>query len=467
MDDPTTVRQNAAMHRPTRPGRSGTARLLAAAVLAAVAVVALPGPGRGADPGPVTGIEPGAVDRTSVVLEARYEVRLRLRFANRSLSASEAILLVNRSGGPIDRVELNTVAARLGRLRLGATTVDGRTVVPTVADQTIVVPLGGVLPDGGTATLGLSFSATFRTGTGGSDWMFSAAGGSLAAYRWLPWVSLARRFDRPNYGDPFITASSPSVTVAVTTDRPARLATNGRRVEINGDVQVFRAANVRDFTFVADRAFHSATATLGPVRVKAYARTSARAGLLVRQASRALARLQPLVGPYPWPVLTIAESAGGYAVESPGSIWIPRGVAASRLPYLVTHEIAHQWFYGLVGNDQALEPFADEAPADFLARYVTGSFRPSRCATDALDRSIYSYTRACYFETIYVQGGRVLDAIRRRMGTPAFFGALRTYLDEHRNGIGGTAALLATLDAATVRDLAAELRARFPRILKV
>jgi hypothetical protein len=253
--------------------------------------------------------------------------------------------------------------------------------------------------------------------------------------------------------------------MTVTSDRPVRLATSGRRISAAGGSQVFAAANVRDLTFVADPAFRLATATVGRVRIQAYARTAARATLLARRASWSLTRLQALLGPYPWPVLTVGETAGGYAVESPGAIWIPRAVEASRLPYLVTHEVAHQWFYGLVGNDQAGQPFADEAPADFLARYLTSSFRASGCATDTLDRSIYGYTRACYFETVYVQGGRVLETVRRQMGSSAFFAALRAYLAAHRFGFGGTQQLLAALDAATARDLAAELRPRFPRLL--
>ena len=49
----------------------------------------------------------------------------------------------------------------------------------------------------------------------------------------------------------------------------------------------------------------------------------------------------------------VVQSAGGFGMESPGLIWIPFGVGSANLRYLVTHETAHQWFYGLVGNDQA------------------------------------------------------------------------------------------------------------------
>ena len=146
-------------------------------------------------------------------------------------------------------------------------------------------------------------------------------------------------------------------------------------------------------------------------------------------------------------------------------IWIPTGVAASNLRYLAAHETAHQWFYGIVGNDQAKEPFADEAAADFAARYVLGLRRGSRCATATLDRTIYEYSAACYYEKIYIQGGNLLDDARRRMGSTAFWAALRGYMAANRNTISTTRALLKALDAATPIDLGATLFApRFPRI---
>ena len=421
--------------------------------------------------GPVaaaSSIVPGRVDRTSMAVDARYDVRLTLRFSSRSLSASETISITNRSGGPIDRLELNTALARLGGLRIGSATVDGTRVTHRVSDQTILLGLGGSLPDRASATVRLAFSARFGTGLGGSQWMFTAAGGTLAAYRWLPWISRAHPFDRPNHGDPFVTTSSPSVRIAITTDRPARIATNGRRTSVstNRRTQVFEAADVRDLSFVADAAFGVAEARVRTTRLQVYARTAGARARLRAVAARALARLESVLGPYPWPTLSVAETRGGYAVESPGAIWIPRDAPPANLPWLVTHEIAHQWFYGVVGNDQATQPFADEAPADMLARYLTGSFRASGCATAPLDRSIYGYSRACYFEVVYVQGGRLLDGERRRVGNARFFRALRGYVAAHRFGFGSTRGLIAALDGVDPRNLAAAWRSRFPRVLR-
>ena len=129
-------------------------------------------------------------------------------------------------------------------------------------------------------------------------------------------------------------------------------------------------------------------------------------------------------------------------MESPGLIWIPTGVAASNLRYLAAHETAHQWFYGIVGNDQSTQPFADEAAADFVARSVLGLRRASRCATATLDRTIYEYSAACYYEKIYIQGGNLLETARQRMGSTAFWAALRGYIAANRGRI------VTTLDPA-------------------
>ena len=152
-------------------------------------------------------------------------------------------------------------------------------------------------------------------------------------------------------------------------------------------------------------------------------------------------------------------------MKSPRLIWIPTGVAASNLRYLVAHETAHRWFYGIVGDDQANEPFTDEAAADFAARYVMSLPRGSRSATARLDLRIYDYSAACYYEAIYIQGGDLLDTARQMMNSTASWAALRGYVTANRFRIARTSTVLDALDAATPIDLGATLLGpRFPRI---
>ena len=426
-------------------------------------VEATPSP---SDPPPSTStaIVPGRVNRTSIDLSATYDADVTLGFDARKLGVDVAITVKNRSGGDLDRVELNTIAAPLGNLRLGPTTVDGVEVEATVKDQTITVPFGGVLPDGATAVLHVRYQARIPTGLSGSKWMFTRTNGVLQASRWLPWVGLRHPFSRPNDGDPFFTALSPSVKVRITTDRKLVIATPGRRVAVDGLTQTFEAENVRDFHVIASPSFSIRERRVGAWTIRAYVRRGFPTSTVLDQAADALRRMSRFAGDYPYPVLTIVQTAGGWGLEGPGMIWIPDGLSSRWRQWTVYHETAHQWFYGMVGSDGALDPFADEAAATHLGQVVSGIWGTTSCPMRRLDLSIYRYTDRCYFGQIYFRGANLLERLRHTMEPGAYWRAIRDYVAAHRFGLGSTRTLLRTLQEHTEHDLRPILAPWFPSL---
>jgi len=428
-----------------------------------------PPDGPSLEPGTSEIIE-GSVNKSSLKLTATYHVNAAITVASGALDVTTTIHVRNDSGGPIDRLELNTIAARLGGIRVRSTTVDGTSVSTKVNDQTLVVPLGGILPAAASTEILLEYTAQLRNDTTASDWMFSRSGGTLALYRWIPWISRAVPFDRPNQGDPFVTPTSPRVDIELLTDEPMVLAAPTTDITAvaagAGGYWSFSMENVRDVSIILAPDFQVLSGKADGVPIRVYTRSGPAAGQrLLALARSAITDESARLGvPFPWPMLAVVETPGGTGLESPGLVWIPRTLTSLNRTYMVAHETAHQWFYALVGNDQQADPFADEAAADMLARTVLGTLRPSRCATTPLDRSIRAYSSRCYYEVIYVQGGLLLDTIRKDMGTTRFWAAMAAYLDANRFGLATDKTLLDALQAATSVNLKPLLRSRFPTL---
>ena len=412
----------------------------------------------------------GTVDRSSLKVTATYRVNATITVATGALDVTTLISARNDSGDGIDRLELNTIAAKLGAMRITEASVEDHAVTARVQDQTILVPLGGILPDGASTTVRLTYHASLRKGLTGDDWRFSRSGETLALSRWIPWVSRATPFDRPNNGEPFVTAASPQVDIELLTDEPMTLAAPALDVAGyaagDGNDWAFTVRDVRDVSVVLAPDFQVSSGKAGSIPVRAYTRPGGLSGTqLVKQAVAAINAQAKLLGvAYPSTTLTVVETEGGVGLESPGLLWVPHGLTSLNREYAVYQGAAQQWFYGLVGNDQRAEPFADEAPSDLLARTVLHSLRATRCSRQALDLPLPKYSSRCYYEVVNVQGGLVLDELRKKIGTARFWRAMAAYLEANRNAIGGTRQLLEALRAASPVDLLPILRARFPTL---
>jgi hypothetical protein len=390
----------------------------------------------------------GATDSTQ--LRANYDVRATLDYTAGSLAVVSLATVANVTSGPVGQLTFNLLPLRVGHAQVGTVTVARQPAAFRVADQSLIVALPFPLHPGATTTVSINYTATFARTAGDKNWLFAKQAGTLTAYRWIPWLSEAVPFARPNDGSPFVTAVSANVNVVLRSNVALRYATSGQPVSVSPDglSQVFAATNVRDFNFVADPAYASLTGSVGPTTVIVVSRTLPAASLLY-WAETALTFYEAKVGPYRYPTLTVAEIPAGTSMESPAMVWITADSVGFDLHYRVAHEIAHQWFYAMVGSNQATEPFADEAPADFMARTLLGAFRASRCAAQALDGTIWDYTNACYYEAIYIEGGDYLNAYSQAVGSNAVWAGLRAYYQRYLLGMGGTRALWDALDAAS------------------
>jgi hypothetical protein len=304
-------------------------------------------------------------------------------------------------------------------------------------------------------TLSLGGSGFERLGSA-EDVSWWASGFPLLA--WEPGVGWAR--------DPFVgilgeTATSPvadtTITVSVpedltvlmtgAQDEPSRAA-DGRRTwtshePVARDVSV-AAGEFRTATLTSPGGVEITTGVLpgsatGP-------------GELADWTSEDVTQLADRFGAFPYDTLTVPllpDDGGG--IEYPSSILL---AGASR-PVL-EHEVAHMWFYGMVGDSQFRDPWLDEAFATFAETdgdvpredLDTALAAPGDVGA-AMDQ--FADTDA-YFGAVYRKGGAALLAARQAAGGPAFDAALRCYVQVNAWRIAtpaDLAAALADLPAAT------------------
>ena len=180
---------------------------------------------------------------------------------------------------------------------------------------------------------------------------------------------------------------------------------------------------------------------------------------LAARNARALDDLAARFGEYPYPRLTIGVTAGlTGGIEFPTHIFLGSGVATVHL----VHEVAHQWFYGLAGNDQYRDPWLDESFATYGESRVDGALAYQRSRAipaygrGHLGESMAYWSRvdgSTYYLSVYVGGVRALGALADRIGGYGPLDcALRRYVHDRAYTISRPSDLLAALKAQSGMD---------------
>lgn len=414
------------------------------------------------------GLRPAAAAAagSTVQVDQRYELVATLDIHAGTIEALETLTLTNRSGREIDHLDLSVLPRAFGYLTLGDVSVDGAPATATWTTGTnLEVPLAGGLAADATTEIVIGFGLAIGTPGGAFTARLSRENGVLSVAQWFPIVS--REHDGYAVGDPQVTYNAERISLDLTTTTALprdAVACPGlvAAPETTGTRWRCEVENVRDFSFVVNPHFRLTTRTIGETVMRVYTETVP-AAAVADKAEAALIGLNAAYGTYPWPDLVLAEvgSGGGFSMEYPRAIHLTRTKVTDT--YVIDHEVAHQWWYAQVGNDQMREPWLDEGFADFSARHLMG-IGENQCSTRPIDSAIFAWPAeattggdwlSCdgYFHTIFYRGTEFLNAIRAAMGEDAFFGALRDFVDEHRYGVTSIPALLNHLARVSSTDL--------------
>ena len=229
------------------------------------------------------------------------------------------------------------------------------------------------------------------------------------------------------------------------------------------------------FTLSASDQFLVSESAVGSVKIRSYYFDGYKAAgeSILYSAVQAVSIYAAKFAPYPYETLSIVQTDIHDGQEEDGLVFVATdfygqygGGAKNNLTTIGVHEIAHQWWYGLVGNDQAMEPWLDEAMAvyserifyeynyprygDWWWQFRVDYFGPS----GYIDTPIYNWSsQRAYVNGVYLNGAHFIEDLRVRMGDDNFFAFLKDYAARYSRGRATTADFFATVRAHTTADL--------------
>jgi aminopeptidase N len=185
-------------------------------------------------------------------------------------------------------------------------------------------------------------------------------------------------------------------------------------------------------------------------------------------AAAAVETYAELFGAYPFSTFVQVEGDFYDGMEYSGLSFVGAGYYAeydgtpnNLLTIISAHEVAHQWWHTLVGNDQAYEPWLDEALCTyaellFVERRHRDSvpwwwaFRIEWYGPEgSVGSTIYDHTDfRGYVDSVYLNGAVMLHAMRQSLGDDAFLAFLRAYAAGNAGAIATAADFWAAYTAA-------------------
>ncbi len=199
----------------------------------------------------------------------------------------------------------------------------------------------------------------------------------------------------------------------------------------------FEAQNVHDFTWVASKKYQVMEYRWEDVVLRTLYLNSNNKDI-GQYGLKALKYFSQLFGKYAYQNLTVAEVEVGGGMEYPGIVTIGGGEMRE-----VVHEVAHQWWYGTVGNDEIDQPWLDEGFTVYSTeKYLISDGhnpRSVRHSADFEEVGIPVLTSSndfssinSYFKVIYEKGSGILWMLENLWGEDLLIEVLRQYYSQYK-----------------------------------
>ena len=284
-------------------------------------------------------------------------------------------------------------------------------------------------------------------------------------------------------GDPFYSQMA-NYDVVLTFDQDYTLASTGEILEQNSSnnktTTRLKANLVRDFAMVLSNEFETAQAKVNNTNVNYFYFNDENFERSLKTATDALSTFSKLFGAYPYKTFNVVQTDFVYGgMEYPNLIMVSADIP-NLDDYLnvIVHETAHQWWYGMVGNDEFKYPWLDEALTEFstllfydhnkgynlnhtdmvkasaenYTLFVT-VYQDVLGTLDTSMRAVNEYnTEPEYTYCTYVKGMLMYESLYQLIGKNAFVSACKTYFQNNKYQNATPEKLICAFEKATKKD---------------
>lgn len=262
-------------------------------------------------------------------------------------------------------------------------------------------------------------------------------------------------------GDPFFQEVA-DYDVTITFPEDYVIASSGQIVSSNtakgNRTNRYKISSARSFAMVLSKEFDVLTEKVGDVVINYYYYGERDNKNCLETAKKALTYYSQTFGKYPYKTLAVVEAPfmqGG--MEYSGLVYIADELDFSAFNEVIIHEIAHQWWYGGVGNNQLQYACLDEGLAEYsVLLFYENHAEYGFTREQLISSSINTYRAFCtvyerllgktdttmlrhlkdysseyeYVNINYVKPCIMLDEVRSLTGDKKFFATLKSFYDK-------------------------------------
>jgi hypothetical protein len=360
------------------------------------------------------------------------------------------------------------------------------------ADTTLVVHLAQPLDVYQSVVISMDFNLVIPTFLGGNYGLLSYTKDTLVLDLFYPMIPAYDRYGwYREYPAPSGDLSYNDIgfyKVNVSAPQEMLLAASGSQASrtVEGDRQqvTYVAGPARDFYLAGSKEFTVISAQVGETTVNSYALPGHESHQqhVVDYISKGMVLFGDLFGPYPYTEFdVIASPMLALGIEYPGivgifnDLYIAGGYSRGFwnediLETVVIHELAHQWFYNMIGNDQQDQPWVDESITQYAVYLYMDSINGKDAAEARLNGwysrwsqidyvdipiglRVRDYAREVYSPIVYGRGPLFFSQLSGDFGQETVIDALANYVQQNQWQIAKTQSIRESLEQSCQCDL--------------